>query len=128
MTFSLAISGCIRVPQFLLPLAIPIIRLRSKFLICRPGFGAALTYNFDPHWGAEFDLGHNWGNSNYEITVSAGPRFMWRTEGSNLLRACACSVTTVFRKWTARPSNGIGAILGGGLDLPFNKNILLASV
>ena len=24
------------------------------------GAGAALTYNFDPHWGLEFDYGHNW--------------------------------------------------------------------
>ena len=33
-----------------------------------PGFGSALTYNFDPHWGAEFDFGHNWGSGNYETT------------------------------------------------------------
>ncbi len=26
------------------------------------GFGAAFTYNFDRHWGAEFDLGQNWGD------------------------------------------------------------------
>ena len=26
------------------------------------GFGPAFTYNFDPHWGGEADLGHNWGN------------------------------------------------------------------
>src|SRR5256885_6937103 len=30
------------------------------------GLGGSLAYNFDPHWGLEFDLGHNWGNSNYE--------------------------------------------------------------
>jgi hypothetical protein len=37
------------------------------------GFGSALTYNFDPHWGFEFDFGHNWGSSNYETTGSIGP-------------------------------------------------------
>ena len=47
------------------------------------GFGAAWTYNFDPHWGLEFDLGHNWGDGNYETTGSTGPRLMWRTDSAN---------------------------------------------
>ena len=50
------------------------------------GFGSAVTYNFDPHWGAEFDFGHNWGSSNYETTVSVGPRFIWRTD--NIITSC----------------------------------------
>jgi outer membrane protein OmpA-like peptidoglycan-associated protein len=86
-----------------------------------PGFGAAFTYNFDPHWGAEFDLGHNWGNSNYETTVSAGPRFMWRTEGSNLFVHALFSYNRLSVSGLGDPRNGIGAILGGGWDLPFNK-------
>ena len=47
------------------------------------GFGSALTYNFDPHWGVEFDFGHNWGSGNYEATGSIGPRFIWRTDNAN---------------------------------------------
>jgi len=47
------------------------------------GFGSAVTYNFDPHWGAELDFGHNWGDNNYETTLSGGPRFIWRTENAN---------------------------------------------
>src|ERR1700736_2729465 len=47
------------------------------------GFGSSFTYNFDPHWGAEIDFGHNWGNSNYETTASIGPRFIWRTDSAN---------------------------------------------
>ena len=86
-----------------------------------PGFGAAFTYNFDPHWGAEFDLGHNWGNSNYETTVSAGPRFMWRSEGSNLFVHALFSYNRLSVNGLGDPRNGIGAILGGGWDLPFNK-------
>ena len=38
-----------------------------------PGFGSAITYNFDPHWGAEADFGHNWGSGNYETTGSLVP-------------------------------------------------------
>jgi outer membrane protein OmpA-like peptidoglycan-associated protein len=90
-----------------------------------PGFGAAFTYNFDPHWGAEFDLGHNWGNSNYETTVSAGPRFMWRTEGSNLFLHALFSYNRLSVNGLGDARDGIGAILGGGWDLPFNKNFSL---
>src|SRR5271165_2307418 len=40
------------------------------------GAGVALTYNFDPHWGAEFDVGYNDGNNKplyYDTTFSVGP-------------------------------------------------------
>ncbi|HZQ94015.1 MAG TPA: OmpA family protein [Candidatus Sulfotelmatobacter sp.] len=86
-----------------------------------PGFGTAFTYNFDPHWGAEFDLGHNWGNSNYETTVSAGPRFMWRTEGANFFLHALVSYNRLSVNGLGDPRNGIGGVLGGGWDLPFNK-------
>lgn len=87
-----------------------------------PGFGTAFTYNFDPHWGAEFDLGHNWGHGNYETTVSAGPRFMWRTDGSNLFIHALLSYNRLAVNGLGDPKNGVGAILGGGWDLPFTKN------
>src|SRR5215467_15198439 len=34
------------------------------------GFGAALTYNLDSHWGMELDFGQNWGNGSYNTTIS----------------------------------------------------------
>ena len=86
------------------------------------GFGGAFTYNFDRHWGAEFDLGHSWGNSNYESTFSAGPRFMWRTEGSNMFLHALLSYNRFSVKGLPNGTDGIGAILGGGWDLPFTKN------
>ena len=86
------------------------------------GFGGAFTYNFDRHWGAEFDLGHSCGNSNYESTFSAGPRFMWRTEGSNIFLHALLSYNRFSVKGLPNGTNGIGAILGGGWDLPFTKN------
>ena len=86
------------------------------------GLGGAFTYNFDRHWGAEFDLGHSWGNSNYESTFSAGPRFMWRTEGSNMFLHALLSYNRLSVKGLPNGTNGIGAILGGGWDLPFTKN------
>ncbi len=84
------------------------------------GFGSALTYNFDPHWGVEFDLGHNWGNGNYEATGSVGPRVMWRTDGANYFLHTLVSLNRVAVNGLDA-QNGIGAILGGGMDLPIKK-------
>jgi len=85
------------------------------------GFGAAFTYNFDPHWGAEGDLGHNWGSSNYETTLSGGPRFIWRTDDGNYFLHALVSYNRLSVSGLDT-SNGIGLILGGGWDLPIKKN------
>ena len=86
------------------------------------GFGAALAYNFDPHWGVEFDLGQNWGDSNYETTGSVGPRFIWRTDDANYFLHTLVSLNRLAVSGL-NPSNGVGVILGGGMDLPIRKNI-----
>jgi outer membrane protein OmpA-like peptidoglycan-associated protein len=86
------------------------------------GFGSAVTYNFDAHWGVEFDLGHNWGNGNYETTGSVGPRFMWRTDGANYFLHTLVSLNRVSVNGL-NPDNGVGAILGGGMDLTLRKGI-----
>ena len=84
------------------------------------GFGSALTYNFDRHLGAEFDLGHNWGSGNYETTVSVGPRLMWRTDGANYFLHTLIGLNRVSVSGL-NAQNGIGAVLGGGMDLPIRK-------
>ncbi len=86
------------------------------------GFGSALTYNFDPHWGLELDFGHNWGDGNYETTGSGGPRFIWRTDGGNFFLHALLSYNRLSVSGL-NPSNGIGAVLGGGIDLPIRKRI-----
>jgi outer membrane protein OmpA-like peptidoglycan-associated protein len=89
------------------------------------GAGAAFTYNFDRHWGAEFDFGTNWGKSNaapYESTFSVGPRFIWRTDNGNFFLHSLVSLNRVNIN-SLGTNNGIGAILGGGMDLPITKNI-----
>ncbi|MBZ5722885.1 MAG: hypothetical protein LAO03_21300 [Acidobacteriia bacterium] len=80
------------------------------------GAGGSLTYNFNRYWGLEGDLGGNWNKFANETTVSVGPRLMWRTEGMNMF------VHTLFGYNRLTPkgldaSDGIGAILGGGIDL-----------
>ena len=84
------------------------------------GFGSALTYNFDPHVGLEFDLGHNWGDGNYETTASVGPRVMFRTEGANFFVHALGSYNRLAVSGLDS-HNGIGALLGGGIDLPIRK-------
>jgi len=88
------------------------------------GFGSALTYNFDTHVGLEFDLGHNWGDGNYETTASVGPRLMFRTEGANFFVHALGSYNRLGVSGL-NSKNGIGAVLGGGMDLPIGKGLSL---
>ena len=76
------------------------------------GLGAALTYNFDPHWGAEFDLGENWGNGNDVTTVSFGPRFIWRTDDANFFLHALVGLNRLSVPNLNEP-NGVGVILAG---------------
>jgi outer membrane protein OmpA-like peptidoglycan-associated protein len=89
------------------------------------GFGADFTYNFDRHWGGEFDLGLNGASSSTtpaprETTFSVGPRVMWRTDYANYFLHTLVSLNRVTVNGL-NGSNGIGAILGGGMDLPIHK-------
>jgi outer membrane protein OmpA-like peptidoglycan-associated protein len=86
------------------------------------GLGSALTYNFDPHWGFEFDFGHNWGSSNYDTTGSIGPRLMWRTADANYFAHAMLSYNRLSVNGITDGQNGIGAIIGGGMDLPITKS------
>jgi OmpA family len=84
------------------------------------GFGSTFTYNFDPHWGVAFDLGQNWGSGNYELTGSVGPRFIWRTDDANYFLQGLVSLNRLSVSGLT-PDNGVGLILGGGMDLPIRK-------
>jgi len=85
------------------------------------GFGSALTYNFDSHWGLEADLGQSWGSNNSMTTASIGPRFMWRTDEGNYFIHTLFGDNWLPISGLEKGSNNIGAILGGGVDLPINK-------
>jgi len=86
-----------------------------------PGFGGALTYNFNPHWGAEFDAGYNWSHGNSLGTASVGPRFIWRTDGANFFAHALFSYNHLGVGGLLNGANGIGTIIGGGMDLPVSK-------
>jgi len=87
------------------------------------GFGTALTYNFDPHWGLEADFGYNAGSGNSETTASIGPRFIWRTDDANFFLHALGGGNWVSINGINTGTNGIGAVVGGGIDLPITKSI-----
>jgi len=85
------------------------------------GVGGAVAYNFDAHWAGEFDLGYSSGSSNSESTISGGPRFMWRTDDGNYFLHALISYNNLSVSGLNSGDHGIGAILGGGWDLPITK-------
>jgi outer membrane protein OmpA-like peptidoglycan-associated protein len=85
------------------------------------GVGASVTYNFAKNFGLSADFGTNFSSFATETTYSVGPRFMWRTEGMNIFAHTMLSLNRL--EVTGLPSkNGIGAVLGGGFDLPITKS------
>ena len=87
------------------------------------GIGGALTFNFTPRWGLETDFGYsrNTPQAASEWTASAGPRFMIRTDSFNFFLHAMPGFNRVSYDSGTVTSNGLGAILGGGMDIPFSK-------
>jgi len=84
------------------------------------GFGASLTYNFNQNFGFEGDFGHNW--DSYETTLSVGPKFSFHLENATLFVHGLLSYNRLGIDGL-NPSNGIGGIAGGGMDLRATKLI-----
>jgi outer membrane protein OmpA-like peptidoglycan-associated protein len=87
------------------------------------GGGLAFGYNFHPNFALEGDIGLNLKDQFDISTYSIGPRFTWRSEGFNLFAHTLLGDNHMTTPYGAR--NGIGAILGGGIDLPIVKRISL---
>jgi outer membrane protein OmpA-like peptidoglycan-associated protein len=84
------------------------------------GFGASVTFNFDPHWGLEGDFGHNW--DNYETTASAGPRLIFRDDDGAFFLHAMLSYNRLGIDGL-NPSNGVGGIFGGGMDFRITRSM-----
>ncbi len=83
------------------------------------GFGLAFGYNFHPNFALEGDYGGNW-KSGFNInTYSLGPRVMLRTENMNYFIHTLVSLNSLNTPFGNH--NGIGAILGGGMDLKVSR-------
>ena len=102
------------VPMIVPPNTVTAFKLRDM----PKGFGFTGTYNFNKWVGLSFDQGYNYRDTNDELTLSVGPRVMWRTEGVNFF---AHTMVGMNRVAAASTSTGFGAILGGGIDLKVIK-------
>jgi hypothetical protein len=88
------------------------------------GFGSNLAWNFTKYLALEGNYGGDWNRSASISAVSVGPKLTYRGEGVNFF------VHTLFgyERLSSRginASNGIVAVLGGGMDLKIWKPLSL---
>jgi len=89
-----------------------------------PGAGTSLAYNFTRNLALEGDYGLNFNHNATINTLSIGPKATWRGDGVDFF------VHTLigFERLSATGdlhSNGVAAILGGGMDLKLWKTVSL---
>ena len=91
------------------------------------GFVGDATYNFNRVIGLSIDYGKNWGSDKLtnEGLLSVGPRFMWRTDSVNYFIHTMISYNRLSGPQSLAPDSGIGAVLGGGIDLPITKRLTI---
>ena len=80
------------------------------------GIGVAGAYNFSRWWSLEGDFGGNWDDHVNEYTASVGPRLSWRNEGINMFLHTLLGLNRLTVPGLP-DDNGLGAILGGGMDI-----------
>jgi outer membrane protein OmpA-like peptidoglycan-associated protein len=88
------------------------------------GVGAAGAYNFTKFLALEGDYGGNWNKFANETTASVGPRLMFRDQGVNYFLHTMISLNRLSVKGL-ESNNGVGAILGGGMDIKVWKTLSL---
>jgi hypothetical protein len=86
------------------------------------GFGLAGAYNFHPNFALEGDFGGNYKSGNDFQTYSIGPRAMYRGEGINMFVHTLIGLNHL-NTASFGGHNGIGAILGGGIDLKIVRHV-----
>ena len=84
------------------------------------GAGTSFAYNFTKIWALDFDYGANWKDPYTESMTSIGPKLTWRADNVNLFVHTLLSYNRLSVKGLD-PSNGVGAVLGGGMDLKIWK-------
>ena len=89
------------------------------------GFGTSFAYNFTKNLALEGDYGVNWSKYADEHELSIGPKATWRGEGVNFFAHALLGLNRLTPKDNVKNNNGIGAVLGGGMDLKLWKPITL---
>src|ERR1700693_175884 len=88
------------------------------------GFAVTATYNCDKWWGLSVDGSVNFQDMANEGSISVGPRVMWRSEGVNFFAHAMLGLNHLSPK-DVPSSNGIGGVLGGGMDLKLTRAVSL---
>jgi len=87
------------------------------------GFGISAAYNFTKYLSLEGNYGGNSNSSNSSInTWSGGPKLTYRGEGVNFFAHTLVGLERLQTN-SAPVSNGVVAILGGGMDLKLWKHV-----
>jgi outer membrane protein OmpA-like peptidoglycan-associated protein len=85
------------------------------------GFGLAGAYNYNRNLALEADYGGNWKNGFSFNTFSIGPRLTYRgSEGINYFLHTLLSDNRLNTRFGS--NNGLGAILGGGIDFHLSRH------
>ncbi len=86
------------------------------------GFGTNLSYNFTKYLALEGNYGGDW-NRNASISVaSVGPKLTFRGDNVDFFVHTLLGIER-FSTRGVDSSNGIAAVLGGGMDLKLNKRV-----
>jgi hypothetical protein len=81
------------------------------------GFTTSLSYNFTKMFAVEGNYGGSSDGSNYSVnTVTGGPKVTYRGEGVDFFAHALVGLDRLHAP-TAPTTNGVGVILGGGMDL-----------
>ena len=88
------------------------------------GVGTSLAYNFTRNVALEGDYGVDWGKYAVVNAVTFGPKFTWRGDSVNFFAHALVGWERLGPSGDL-PSNGVAAILGGGMDLKLWKPISL---
>jgi hypothetical protein len=89
------------------------------------GFGTNLSYNFTKSLALEGNFGGNYSKRANEEAVSIGPKLTYRGEGVNFFVHTLVGLNHLAPKGGIKNTNGVGAILGGGMDLKLWKPVTL---
>ena len=80
------------------------------------GFGTNLAYNFTRNIALEGNYGGDWNRYAAINMATVGPKLTWRGDGVNFYVHTLVGLGRFSTRGIA-PTNGVGAVLGGGMDL-----------
>jgi hypothetical protein len=88
------------------------------------GFGTNLSYNFTKNLALEGNYGGDWNKFASISAFAVGPKYTWRGDGVNFFAHTLLGFQRLSSRGIAS-TNGVAAILGGGMDVKIWKPISL---